>query len=95
MHFVKDSNGYWYYDDKLSPGTLYYDFVNVPEGTDPTLVKKMKENMEKEDQDLENDDEMEDKRKQVMRRTLNMILIMMRMLKTLLKITQWWILVKC
>jgi len=60
MPFVKDSNGHWYYDDKLYPGTWYYDFVTVLEGTHPTLVKQMKENMEKEDSDFENDADMED-----------------------------------
>lgn len=60
MHFVKDSNGHWFYDDKLSLGTWYHDFFTVPEGMHPTLVKQMKKNMEKEYQDLENDADMED-----------------------------------
>jgi len=52
MHYVKDSKGNWYYDDKLSPRTWYYDFITVPKGTDPELVEQMKENMEKEDHNL-------------------------------------------
>jgi len=60
MYYVKDSKGNWYYDDKLSPGTSYYDFVIVPKGTDPELVKQMKENMEKEYHNLENDVDMDD-----------------------------------
>jgi len=60
MHYVKDSKGNSYYDDKLSPGTWYYDFITMPEGTDLELVKQMKENIEKEDHNLENDAEIED-----------------------------------
>jgi len=57
MHYVKDSNGDWYYDDN---GVWYYEFIAVAEGTDPEIVKQMKENMEKEDYNIENDVEMED-----------------------------------
>jgi len=59
MHYVKESKWIWYYDGKLSPGTWYYYFVPVPEGTDPALVKQIKENVDKEDHSLENDAEME------------------------------------
>ena len=57
MHYVKDSNGNWYYDDS---GVWFYDFIAVAEGTDPESVKQMMENMEKEDYNMENDVEMED-----------------------------------
>jgi len=57
MHYVKNSNGFWYYDDN---GVWYYDFIIVVEGTDAKIVKQMEENMEKEDFNLENDDETED-----------------------------------
>jgi len=57
MHYVKDSKGNWYYDDN---GVWYYDFITVPEGTDPESVEQMKEIMEKEDYNLENDAEIED-----------------------------------
>jgi len=57
MHYVKDSNDFRYYDDN---GVWYYDFITVAEGTDAEFIKQMKENMEKEDFNLENDDEMED-----------------------------------
>jgi len=60
MHYVKDSKGNWYYDDKLSPETWYYYFVTVAEGTNPELVEQMIENMKKEDYNLENDVEVED-----------------------------------
>ena len=60
MHYVKDSKGNWYYDDKLSPETWYYYFVTVAEGTNPELVEQMIENMKKEDYNLENDAEVED-----------------------------------
>jgi len=57
MHYVKDSNGNWYYDDS---GVWFYDFIVVAEGTDSESVKQMKEYMEKEDYNMENDVEMED-----------------------------------
>jgi len=31
MHYVKDVNDFWYYDDN---GVWYYDFITVAEGTD-------------------------------------------------------------
>jgi len=57
MHYAKDSKGNWYYDDN---GVWYYDFTAMAEGTNPELVEKMKENMEKEDCNIENDVETED-----------------------------------
>jgi methyl-accepting chemotaxis protein len=57
MHYVKDSKGNWYYDDN---GVWYYDFTVVAEGTDPELVEETKQNMEKEDYNIENDVEMEE-----------------------------------
>ena len=60
MHYVKDAKGNWYYDDKLSSDTWYYDFVTMAEGISPELVKQMKKNMENEDHNLENEVEMVD-----------------------------------
>jgi len=37
MHYVKDSNGDWYYDDN---GIWYYDFIVVADGTDTEQLRK-------------------------------------------------------
>jgi len=40
MYYVKDSKANWYYDDKLYPGTWYYDVVTVPDGTNLATIQK-------------------------------------------------------
>lgn len=50
MHYYQGSKGNWYYNDRAKPvSTWYYDYVTMPKGNGPDMVKEMQVNMENEE----------------------------------------------